>query len=282
MFAGLSIYLTQTPMQYSHRHVSDAGFSFPIPDRFVTTTFCERPSWQSEGMMLYSTGQWIHKNSTEARSALVTTDWHGCGIEQITCTEQGTSLVVSNGDISLYPDTEWHQVSCFGDVDTLERVIKRGALLLRVGCAYDTVETQQLCEQWLTTVRLGETRIEKEQFAQWKDNDQRGDRTLEYAEQLIRVGRLVEADELLTEMESRFDGYKWRGTEKRLSLHLDYSGVWTQERQWLSTIAQSIPVDEIDVLRLVVLLSLDWRLTRWRLLMPDEIGDLVDRCDGHV
>ena len=147
-----------------------------------------------------------------------------------------------------------------------------------------------MCEQWLTTVRLGETRIEKEQFAQWKDNDQRGDRTLEYAEQLIRVGRLVEADELLTEMESRFDGYKWRGTEKRLSLHLDYSGVWTQERQWLSTIAQSIPVDEIDVLRLVVLLSLDrgWcdlserAWTRWRLLMPtglDEIGDLVDHKD---
>ena len=125
-------------------------------------------------------------------------------------------------------------------------------------------------------VKLGETRIEKEQFTQWKDNDQRGDRTLEYAAQLIRIGRLIEADALLTEMEARFDGYKWRGTEERLSLHLDYPGVWEQERQWLDTIAQSIPVDEIDVLRLVVLLSNDrgWcdissrAWTRWRLLMP--------------
>ena len=110
---------------------------------------------------------------------------------------------------------------------------KRGELLLRVGCAYGTVETQRLCEQWLATVTLGETRIEKEQFAQWKENDQRGDRTLEYAAQMIRVGRLIEADDLLTEMESRFDGYKWRGTEDRLSLHLDYPGGWENERQWL-------------------------------------------------
>ena len=290
MVVGLSFYLTDKPMQYSHRHVSDAGFSLPIPHRFAKTTFCERPSWQSEGMILYSTGQWIHPKSVETKSALVTTNWHDCGIEQVTCTEQGTSPVQSNGSISLYPDVEWHHVSCFGDVDSVERMIKRGELLLRVGCVYDTVEAQLLCEQWLATVKLGETRTEKEQFAQWKDNDQRGDRTLEYAVQLIRVGRLVEADELLIEMESRFDGYKWRGTEERLSLHLDYPEDWRQERQWLDTIAQSIPVDEIDVLRLVVLLSKDrgWcdiserAWTRWRLLMStglDEIGDLVEQCE---
>ena len=91
MVVGLAIYLTQKPVQYGHRHVSDAGFSLSIPDRFATATFCERPSWKSEGMMLYSTGQWIHPKSTESKGSLVTTDWHDCGIEQITCAEQGTS-----------------------------------------------------------------------------------------------------------------------------------------------------------------------------------------------
>ena len=93
------------------------------------------------------------------------------------------------------------------------------------------------------------------------------------------------------EVESRFDGYKWRGTEKRLRLHLQYSYKWTLEREWLAASAQSIPIDEITVLRLVVVLANErgwcdigeqaWR--RWRRLMPtglDEIGGLVNQCDG--
>ena len=87
-----------------------------------------------------------------------------------------------------------------------------------------------------------DTRQEKRQFAEWKDNDQRGDRTLNYADQLIRVGRIEEADALLVEVESRFDGYKWRGTEKRLRLHLQYPYDWTLEKEWLSASALSIPV----------------------------------------
>ena len=112
-----------------------------------------------------------------------------------------------------------------------------------------------------------------------------------YADQLIRFGRIEQADALLIEVESRFDDYKWRGTEKRLRLHLQYPYDWTLEKEWLSASALSIPVDEIVVLRLVVLLSNErgwceigtqaWQ--RWRTLMStglDDIEGLVNQCDG--
>ena len=66
---------------------------------------------------------------------------------------------------------------------------------------------------------------------------------------------------------------------------------WTLEKEWLSASALSIPVDEIVVLRFVVLLSNErgwceigeqaWQ--RWRTLMPtglDDIEGLVNQCDG--
>ena len=288
---GLSLYLMQKPLTYSDYHSSDAGFSLPIPDRFDATELCNRPAWTSEGMTIYSTGRWIRPSSTDPKSSLVTTGWHACEVDQVTCTETGTRTLTSRGDFQLYPDTEWQLVSCYGDVDVSEYVVQRGELLLRVGCVHETPETQKVCAEWLSLVTLEETRQEKRQFVQWKDNDQRGDRTLEYADQLIRVGRIEEADALLVEVESRFDGYKWRGTEKRLGLHLQHSYDWNLEREWLLETAQSIPVDEIAVLRLVVLVSNErgWcdigtqAWSRWRVLMPtslDEIGGLVKQCNG--
>ena len=287
----VSLYLMQKPLTYSVRHSSDAGFSLPVPDRFDATELCNRPAWKSEGMTLYSTGKWVRPSSMEPKSTMVIDAWHNCDIDQITCTELGTSALIVRGDFQLYPDTEWHMISCYGNIDVSERVVQRGELLLRVGCLHETQQTRELCEKWLSLVALEETRQEKQQFIDWKDNDQRGDRTLNYADQLIRVGRLEEADALLVEVESRFDGYKWRGTEKRLRLHIQYPYNWTLEREWLAASAQSIPIDEITVLRLVVVLANErgwcaigeqaWR--RWRRLMPtglDEIGGLVNQCDG--
>ena len=288
---GVSFYLMQNSLTYSERHSSDAGFSLPIPDRFDSTTLCNRPAWKSEGMTVYSTGRWIYASSTDSKSTLVTDDWHDCEVDQITCTEQGTRALTAYGDFQLYPDTEWQMVSCYGDIDVSERVVQRGKLLLRVGCVHETPETQELCDEWLSLVAIEETLQEKRQFVEWKDNDQRGDRTLNYADQLSNVGRIEEADALLVEVESRFDGYQWRGTEKRLRLHLQYPHDWNLEKQWLARRAQSIPVDEITILRLLVLLSNErgWceigsqAWNRWRILMPtglDDIEGLVNQCDG--
>ena len=163
-----------------------------------------------------------------------------------------TSDLRSYGDFQLYPDTQWQHVSCYGDIKRIRSVLfKEENCFSELAVYMKRLKRLRLCETWLSLVALEETRQERRQFAEWKDNDQRGDRTLNYADQLIRFGRIDEADALLVEVESRFDGYKWRGTEKRLRLHLQYPYDWTLEKEWLSASALSIPVDEIVVLRLV-------------------------------
>ena len=294
LMLGVFFYCTQVPLSYSTRHDSDAGFGLPVPDHFTSSSVCGYPAWSSEGMTVYSTGRWLDSN-IDSKPSMITERWYDCSpdveIEQLTCTQIGKQAVVSHSNIEFYPETDWTVISCEGDVALLEHVIQRGELLLRAGCMYETAQTRVLCEEWLSKVTLGETRQENANFKTWKQNDQRGDRTLEYVSQLIQVGRIQEADDLLREVEARFDAYKWRGTETRLKLHRYYPYQWTLEKEWLERVSTSIPIDEITVLRLVVELSIErgWcdiseaSWTRWRRLMPtglDEIGGLVNQCDG--
>jgi len=294
LMLGVFFYCTQVPLSYSTRHASDAGFGLPVPDHFSPSSVCGYPAWSSEGMTIYSTGRWLD-SKVDSKSSTITERWYDCStdaeIEQLTCTQTGKQTVLSHSNIEFYPETDWTMISCEGDVALLEHVIQRGELLLRAGCIYETAQTRVLCKEWLSKVTLGETRQEKVDFKIWKQNDQRGDRTLEYVSQLIQVGRIQEADDLLKEVEARFDAYKWRGTETRLKLHKYYPYQWTLEKEWLERVSTSIPIDEITVLRLVVELSIErgWcdiaeaSWIRWRRLMPtglDEIGGLVNQCDG--
>lgn len=294
LMLGIFFYCAQVPLSYPTRYASDAGFGLPVPEHFTASSVCGYPAWTSQGMTVYSTGRWLD-SKVDSKSSTITERWYDCStdveIEQLTCTQTGKQAVVSHSNIEFYPETDWTVMSCEGDVALLEHVIQRGELLLRAGCIYETTQTRVLCEEWLSKVTLGETRQEKSDFTTWKQNDQRGDRTLEYVSQLIQIGRIQEADDLLQEVEARFDAYKWRGTETRLKLHRYYPYQWTLEKEWLERVSTSIPIDEITVLRLVVELSIErgWcdiaeaSWMRWRRLMPtglDEIGGLVSQCDG--
>ncbi len=269
---------------------TDAGFVLPVPKRLQSTGWCDQAVWQTDGLMLYSSGAWI-SDTQESLSALSTAGLHDCGVEQVTCTVASAHTVETLNALVLPSTTVWSTVECFGDAEFVERVVRRGELLLRVGCRVEGPQAKSLCREWLSRVQLTQAVAEREAHQAWKDQDQVATKTLDYAQTLERYGRIVDADALLKTVEDRFDGYRWRGAQARLLLHRRHSIEWPDERIWLSDLANSLPVDEIDVLRDIVQLSIDrgdcvvaqtaWN--RWRSMMPtglDEIGLLVKQCRG--
>ncbi len=270
---------------------TDAGFHLSLPERFIQQTWCESPAWQTEGVRLYSSGVWMDSDmQQESTPSKVISSLYACGLNQVTCRSVNQQPITLVANLDVMSD-HWEVVTCKGDQNSMEYVLERGSLFLRVGCQYEDDQAKAFCEHWLWTVKLGETTQEQSLFQEWKSQDQRGRETLQYAESLLRFGRLQDADRLLANMETRFDAFKWRGTEQRLSLHLSSDVEWIGEQDWLTHISQSIPVDEIMVLEKVLRLSKSrgWcditaqTWVRWRKMMPtglDELETLVNQCSG--
>ena len=276
--------------QIGNALTTDAGFVLPVPTRLQSKTWCEQAVWQTDGLMLYSSGSWI-QDSRESLSALSTERLHDCGVEQVTCTVGSTHSVQTINGLVLPSTAVWSTVECVGDAEFIERVLQRGELLLRVGCRVDGPQVKALCQDWLSQVQVTHATAELEAQQTWKDQDQVATKTLDYAQTLERYGRIVDADALLKTVEDRFDGYRWRGAQKRLELHRRHNIEWSDESQWLNDLANSLPVDEIAVLRQIVQVSIDrgncevaqraWE--RWRSMMPtglDDVGILVKQCRG--
>lgn len=282
--------LSNAEIEYDGTVYSDAGFVLPVSERFYAKTWCEGPVYSTQGLMFYTSGEWI-TDSTESLSALVTTGLHDCLVDQVTCFDEHQHDIILAEELEVASGVQWHEVRCEGDASFLEYVAQRGELLLRVGCKYEGTSAKEECSNWLRNIQLKQSRMEIEAFQRWKSDDQRGSFALEYAEELIRYGRITEADALLKEVESRFDEYRWRGSEARLNLHRSYPKDWPGEKRWVTDIANSLPVDEFPILRRVLLLSKERKWcdisesawARWREMMPtglDEVGALVDQCNG--
>ena len=287
LFSGWS---SKADIEYDVSINSDAGFVFPLSDHFHTKTWCDGPVWSTHGLTFYTSGAWV-TDSSESLSALVTTGLHDCLVEQVTCFDEAEHDIILAEALELPNNIWWHEVRCEGDASFLEYVTQRGELLLRVGCQYEGMAAKEECSNWLSSIQLKQSTMEIEAFQRWKSDDQRGSIALEYSQELIRYGRINEADALLQEVESRFDEYRWRGTEARLNLHRSHPQDWLGEKQWLTDVADSLPVDEFPILRRVILLSKERKWckisetawTRWRKMMPvglDEIGVLVNQCNG--
>ena len=288
--------LANQPLDLSQRLQTEAGFNVAVPSELHPASWCGVRTWEAEGLRLYSAGEWLMDTTIPAEQ-MVENALFACGVEQTRCSIQGERRIVLQSSLQQSVQANWTVIQCTAqERKFVEQVVLRGRLLLRVGCEVSDSVTEALCQEWLITVQLGETEAERAAYRKWHREDQTGRAFMDYADELLRYGRIDEADQLLATMQARFDDYRWRGIEHRLRLHLHHQPLhdseWIDERVWLTSISRSIPVDETMVLQLFITLATErgfcaeavsaWQ--RWRQWVPTGLDSLqlrVEQCGGN-
>ncbi len=264
----------------------DSGVHWVVPAGFEKIDLCTLNAREQAGIKLFLGTQWTSLNAEV--SEIENEYWYDCGFVEPSCTIVNKHPVALHRSMAMN-DVYWTEFECqfANDLSITEYVLKRGEFLVRIGCQANP-SAKEWCLEWLDHTKVGLSDIEIAAKRQWLKKDQQASQALLFAQTLMRMGRFNTADRYLHEVELRFDEYQWRGTEDRLRLHLLHP-TWKGERFWLEQIATSLPIQEIEVLRLVVILSLErgwcdiaaqvW--LRWRGMMStglDDVETLVNQC----
>ena len=249
--------------------------------------WCGMDSWQQDGVILYAGEHWYTQDAIDQSFNSKNVD--ACVVSEATCVRESPERIQWWKE--EHGPSEWTVRKCSNTlgVTNLEYQVQRGSYGVRIGCTVWNNFALDWCKQWLNDVVLDQTISEYQAAAHWVQHDQSGGKTLEYAQLLQLYGRWEEVDGLYEGMEDRFDDYRWRATEERLRMHRGQQLDWIHEQLWLEQVGQSLPVDEIEVLRQSVLLANDrgwcdvsqniW--LRWRTMMStglDDIGILAKEC----